>query len=303
MDVQMPIIDGYRATHLIRHHSPYNALARNIPIVAMTASAIQGDKEKCQKAGMDDYLAKPVKGVTLEKMLVRWAINSRSSRSPAEGHAYSGSECSESEEHNCGTAAVPMYGQGKSKKSRVPSPAAAIPDIQRPSIQERQNSHRLTLPGIETEGDRAERREHAEEKASILRDEKLVELATATKHGERPGGLGPLPLTPSEEKSEPSLQLTAENIGKLDQETGGLDGPMIAPHPKIRLPRGDTWGSTAAENGTEEGSGTPQKKRNASLERPKLNSERRYRDSEQTIKGLQNEEVDSPSKDDTQEER
>ena len=56
MDVQMPICDGYRATHLIRHHSPYNVSARNIPIVAMTASAIQGDREKCEQAGMDDYL-------------------------------------------------------------------------------------------------------------------------------------------------------------------------------------------------------------------------------------------------------
>lgn len=51
MDVQMPIMDGYRATHVIRHHSPYSYSARSIPIVAMTASAIQGDKEKCKEAG------------------------------------------------------------------------------------------------------------------------------------------------------------------------------------------------------------------------------------------------------------
>lgn len=51
-----------------------------VPIVAMTASAIQGDKEKCRDAGMDDYLAKPVRGTTLEKMLVKWctvAVRSR----------------------------------------------------------------------------------------------------------------------------------------------------------------------------------------------------------------------------------
>ena len=54
MDCQMPVLDGYRATHLIRHHSPYAAVSsiRDLPIVAMTASAIQGDKEKCTQAGM-----------------------------------------------------------------------------------------------------------------------------------------------------------------------------------------------------------------------------------------------------------
>ena len=54
MDCQMPVLDGYRATHLIRHHKPYSAIAsiRTLPIVAMTASAIQGDREKCTQAGM-----------------------------------------------------------------------------------------------------------------------------------------------------------------------------------------------------------------------------------------------------------
>jgi len=79
MDVQMPVIDGYRATHYLRHHAPYSAFLRDIPIIAMTASAIQGDREKCQKAGMDDYLAKPVRRKNLEKMLVRWANKKRNS--------------------------------------------------------------------------------------------------------------------------------------------------------------------------------------------------------------------------------
>src|ERR1700712_1007847 len=79
MDVQMPILDGYHATHMLRHHSPFKNIEAipRIPIVAMTASAIQGDREKCEKAGMDDYMAKPVKGKTLEKMLVRWVIRRR----------------------------------------------------------------------------------------------------------------------------------------------------------------------------------------------------------------------------------
>jgi CheY-like chemotaxis protein len=64
----MPILDGYSTTHAIRTQFQDIPEVRNVPIVAMTASAIQGDKEKCQQAGMDDYLAKPVKGKLLEKM-------------------------------------------------------------------------------------------------------------------------------------------------------------------------------------------------------------------------------------------
>lgn len=77
MDVQMPVIDGYKCTHILRHDAAYKDLARDVPIVAMIASAIQGDQEKCTKAGMDDYLAKPVNSPTLERMLVRWSKNHR----------------------------------------------------------------------------------------------------------------------------------------------------------------------------------------------------------------------------------
>ncbi|KAB8304182.1 hypothetical protein EYC80_003601 [Monilinia laxa] len=119
MDVQMPIIDGYRATHIIRHHSPYNYSTRNIPIVAMTASAIQGDREKCKKAGMDDYLAKPVKGKTLEKMLVRWAINRRVPKSETQEHDEEGSDCVEGDNDNCSRR------RGKSKFDRRTSTSTA----------------------------------------------------------------------------------------------------------------------------------------------------------------------------------
>ncbi|KAH7115194.1 putative histidine kinase HHK1p [Dendryphion nanum] len=67
MDVQMPHCDGYKATQLIRQHS--EPAIRNILIIAMTASAIQGDREKCLESGMNNYLAKPVRAQTLKALL------------------------------------------------------------------------------------------------------------------------------------------------------------------------------------------------------------------------------------------
>lgn len=67
MDVQMPVLDGYEATKLLRN-DPIDAV-RKILVIAMTASAIQGDREKCLAAGMNDYLAKPVRSDVLKKKL------------------------------------------------------------------------------------------------------------------------------------------------------------------------------------------------------------------------------------------
>ncbi|KAH7027702.1 uncharacterized protein B0I36DRAFT_247629 [Microdochium trichocladiopsis] len=108
MDVQMPVIDGYRCTHILRHHLPYKAYAQDVPIVAMTASAIQGDKEKCTKAGMDDYLAKPVKSQTLEQMLIRWSKTKRRAL-PILSRSQSHSDCSESTDH-CLSTDIPRTG-------------------------------------------------------------------------------------------------------------------------------------------------------------------------------------------------
>ncbi|KAK2064586.1 hsp90-like protein [Colletotrichum caudatum] len=67
MDVQMPVLDGYEATKMIRK-DPIDVV-RKILVIAMTASAIQGDREKCLAAGMNDYLAKPVRSEVLKKKL------------------------------------------------------------------------------------------------------------------------------------------------------------------------------------------------------------------------------------------
>ena len=67
MDVQMPNLDGYDATKMVRKDE--DPKVRNIIIIAMTASAIRGDRERCIEAGMNDYLAKPVRFAVLKSML------------------------------------------------------------------------------------------------------------------------------------------------------------------------------------------------------------------------------------------
>ncbi|KAI2631987.1 putative histidine kinase HHK1p [Hypoxylon sp. NC1633] len=67
MDVQMPILDGYKATELLRQ-DPIEEV-RKVLVIAMTASAIQGDRERCLASGMNDYLAKPVKADLLKRKL------------------------------------------------------------------------------------------------------------------------------------------------------------------------------------------------------------------------------------------
>jgi CheY-like chemotaxis protein len=70
MDVQMPEMDGFEATHRIRKRE--TETGGHVPIVALTAHAAAGDRERCLAAGMDEHLSKPVCATDLERVLDRW---------------------------------------------------------------------------------------------------------------------------------------------------------------------------------------------------------------------------------------
>jgi CheY-like chemotaxis protein len=70
MDCQMPELDGFAATRAIRDAE--SGTGRRIPIIALTASAMEADRERCEAAGMDAFLTKPIKRQDLVELLERW---------------------------------------------------------------------------------------------------------------------------------------------------------------------------------------------------------------------------------------
>ncbi len=82
MDCQMPVMDGYTATRTIRKLQADGSLGK-LPIIAMTANAMVGDREKCLSCGMDDYMSKPLNRSMIEQMLRKWLPPGATSKASA----------------------------------------------------------------------------------------------------------------------------------------------------------------------------------------------------------------------------
>jgi CheY-like chemotaxis protein len=231
MDVQMPVIDGYRATHLIRNTPPYSVFPglRETPIVAMTASAIQGDREKCRKAGMDDYLAKPVKGKTLEKMLVKWVLEKKR-RDNLKGHG--------PRSHNSSFGTEPE-GPTLSEVGIDTNEHVQRGTMKIDSLKMLENT---SLPPTALEPGLGLQRAEPEDIAMLLRDDKLLAAATFDVHNTGNPSNRPTVVhqSPAEISRQNLAALTEENIEKLHEQneiineaerTPGATSLAVSGHP------------------------------------------------------------------------
>ncbi|GAB3729943.1 ATP-binding protein [Luteimonas pelagia] len=121
MDCQMPVLDGYSATRRWREREQAEGGTEHLPIVAMTANAMAGDRQKCLDAGMDDYLAKPVTRGQLESCLHRWLSATGTARTHASGTGTSPAE-GEGADAPAGTA-PPDARESAPADDRAPAPA------------------------------------------------------------------------------------------------------------------------------------------------------------------------------------
>lgn len=267
MDCQMPVLDGYHATHILRHHEPYSTIEaiNRIPIVAMTASAIQGDREKCEKAGMDDYLAKPVKRPVLEKMIVKWvtqpqnewkASNKEDAVKPALSRSGTDHSSMCADYDNIAAEILGPRKPASIDQAESPGlPARRPPAPIHSSTTREQRRSSLSrnilaseILGGETEAERNARRAAQEEMAVSLRDAKLIAATESAVHDTPtvgapfhtsplmesddvfPPTTSPLPKSyPTQGKSEAEggiMALTEENVNKLNKSSESPSGAV-----------------------------------------------------------------------------
>ena len=258
MDCQMPILDGLSCTNAIRNEQPFKSIRsiRGLPIIAMTASAIRGDREKCKRAGMDDYLAKPVNGKTLEQMLIKWLFEKPRKRntptsSTEDIHKQSSAPLSTTQDSekpllmNVNTMSLEdgrsnMLGASHSPENKVPDPVDLL-----------ETNHKRDLPRIHatppSTSETGQNKAIAQEKATSLRNDKL--LAAADGSDDRPdlaasrsGAIAPN----DDHASSPRSALTHANVELLDRDIRSSERQARSRHQRHE-------GNDEGQNDTDDG--------------------------------------------------
>jgi signal transduction histidine kinase/DNA-binding response OmpR family regulator/HPt (histidine-containing phosphotransfer) domain-containing protein len=127
MDCQMPVMDGFAATTEIRRHEQQRGRARSLPIIAITANALQGDRESCLAAGMDDYLSKPFTQQALGQTIGRWITLPRVAPAPHDGGADGATEVLEAPPPPPAVVATPHAAASNAVASLAGGPPAVVP--------------------------------------------------------------------------------------------------------------------------------------------------------------------------------
>lgn len=238
MDCQMPVLDGYHATHILRHHAPWSDMEaiQKAPIIAMTASAIQGDREKCERAGMDDYLAKPVKKPILEQMVLKWvtgnaqAVPKGVSVSQKPALSRSGTEHSSScaDLDSIALEALSKPSVAAAIASSMHPVALASSRTRPPRIEKRRPSlpHSMLtsdMTRFETMAEQGARRAAQEEQAMDLRDAKLI---AATDPGHRHNAAGHLSSGGRAESHNRRSPLATSPLPRMYPQQSPEDGVM-----------------------------------------------------------------------------
>jgi len=223
MDVQMPVLDGYNATKAIRKDE--DPRVSQVLVIALTASAIRGDREKCLEAGMNDYLAKLVRQTALKAMLDEYLSNTKPVFSPSAAVPTPSDVANRENLKISEVSNTPVNGTTEAASS---SPGLGSKDDTTPDQQPRS----IDAPSQITTLDRPA--ERTEEQAAAAKPKKRrIALKGSSRN------------KPSSEEQNISTTSTAN--GTLTPSIHGVNGEKSSPSPPSGIQETNLFGKVSTE--------------------------------------------------------